>query len=500
MISDQTAAQIVRLARVEKWPVGTIASQLGVHYSVVKRVLRKASLDCTQLRVRPSILDEYLPFVQQTLEKYPRLPASRLYQMVRERGYSGAPDHFRALVAKYRPKPAAEAYLRLRTLPAEQAQVDWADFGKYEVSGAVRRLYAFVMVLSYSRSMFLKFSVSAAMGAFIRGHVQAFEQFGGVARTVQYDNLKSAVTRRIDDAIQFNPTLLELATHYRFLPKPVAVARGNEKGRVERAIQYVRTSFFPARTFHNVADLNEQAQTWVCQVANQRPCPGEPGRKVCELFEEEKALLLALPDNPFPDEDRVVVSAGKTPYVRFDLNDYSIPHQYNRQTLTVLATEHLVRIVRDDEVIATHHRCWGKGNQIENQAHIEALYAEKMQARHARSLDRLHHACPSCKQLLRLVANQGGNLNATTRGLGRLLDRFSPQMLESAIVNAIENQTPYLRAIHHLLDLQLQQQNQPPPIQLHLSAQASAMSLPVRPHALSSYDTLQCKDDDNAIF
>jgi len=241
MISNQIAAQIIHLAQAEKWPVGTIASQLGVHHSVVTRVLRQKQLGCKQPRVQRSILDDYRPFVQETLDKYPRLPASRLYQMVCERGYTGGPDHFRALISRYRPRPAAEAYLRLRTLPADQAQVDWADFGKHAVQGAVRRIYAFVMVLSYSRSMFVKFSYSSAMGAFIRGHVQAFEHFGGVARTLQYDNLKSAVTKRVGDAIQFNPTLLELASHYRFLPKPVAVARGNEKGRVERAIQYLRT-------------------------------------------------------------------------------------------------------------------------------------------------------------------------------------------------------------------------------------------------------------------
>jgi len=404
------------------------------------------------------------------------------------------------MVAKLRPKPSAEAYLRLRTLPAEQAQVDWADFGKHDVNGSVRRLYAFVMVLSYSRSLFLKFSYSAAMGAFVRGHVQAFKHFGGVARTVLYDNLKSAVTRRVGDAIEFNSTLLEFATHYRFLPKPVAVARGNEKGRVERAIQFVRTSFFQARTFRDIDDLNAQAQQWVGQVANQRRCPDQPSRKVCEVFEDERSLLLALPDNPFPDEDCALVSVGKTPYVRFDLNDYSVPHQYVRRTLTVLGTEHRVRIVDGFELVATHDRCWGKGHQIEIPEHIEALCAEKHMARHSRSLDRIHHACPSCASLFRIAAQQGGNLNALTVGLGRLLDCFSPEMLESAIVQAIETKNPTLHAIRHLLDLQQQQRNQPPPVPLHLSARARAMSRPVRPHALTSYDGVGYEDENDAIF
>ena len=434
MIPDETAAEIIRLAQAEKWPVGTIASQIGVHHSVVTRVLGEQAIAQDIVRIRPSIIDPYLPFVKDTLAKYPRLPASRLYQMVAERGYKGAPDHFRSLVSRYRPKPTAEAYMRLRTLPGEQAQVDWADFGKYEIEGASRRLYAFVMVLSYSRSVFLKFSLSAAMGAFLRGHVEAFEHFGGVARTLQYDNLKSAVLERVGDAIRFNPTLLELATHYRYLPKPVAVARGNEKGRVERAIQYVRTSFFPARTYRDLDDLNAQAAAWVREIADQRPCPGDRRRKVCEVFLDERDRLLPLPADPFPAEDRVVAHAGKTPYVRFDLNDYSIPHDRVRRSLTVHATDRSLRIVDGHDLIAAHARCWGKGKQIEDASHIEALAEAKTQAREARGMDRLHHACPSCKAFFRMVAERGGHLGATTVGLTRLLDSFGADAVEAALL------------------------------------------------------------------
>ena len=116
----------------------------------------------------------------ETLTKYPTLRASRLYTMVRERGYPGAPDHFRAIVARLRPRPAGEAYLRLRTLPGEQAQADWAHFGKLTIGRAVRPLMAFVMVLSYSRHLFLRFYLGAAMSYFIRGHVEAFAPFNAV--------------------------------------------------------------------------------------------------------------------------------------------------------------------------------------------------------------------------------------------------------------------------------------------------------------------------------
>jgi transposase len=190
--------------------------------------------------------------------------------MVRQRGYPGGPDHFRRVVARLRPRPPAEAFLRLRTLPGEQAQVDWAHFGKVAIGSALRVLWAFVMVLAWSRQIFLRFYLSAAMPTFLRGHVEAFEFFGGVPRVLLYDNLKSAVLERAGDAIRFHPTLFALAAHYRYEPRPVAPARGNEKGRVERAIRYVRVSFFAARSWSSVDDLNAQAMAWMTGLAAER--------------------------------------------------------------------------------------------------------------------------------------------------------------------------------------------------------------------------------------
>jgi len=239
--------------------------------------------------------------------------------MVRERGYAGGPDHFRHVISRHRPRPKAEAYLRLRTLPGEQAQVDWAHFGRYTIGRAERPLMAFVMVLSYSRAIFLRFFLIALLENFLRGHVGAFERWGGLARTVLYDNLKSVVLERQGDAIRFHPTLLDFAAHYRYEARPVAIARGNEKGRVERAIQYIRSAFFAGRSFADLADLNAQADAWCQGIAADRRRPGDQGKTVREAFAEEEPHLRSLPDNPYPIFERKGVCAHKTPYVRFDL-------------------------------------------------------------------------------------------------------------------------------------------------------------------------------------
>jgi transposase len=247
-IAPDLVAQILRLHTVQKWRVGTIARQLHVHRDAVRRVLAGNCAPVHTSPLRPSRIDPYRPFILATLAKFPTLTAARLHAMVAERGYVGAASHFRFLVAGMRPRPTAEAYLRLRTLPGEQAQVDWGHFGHLQIGRARRPLMAFVMVLSHSRMVFLRFFLDARMDSFLRGHALAFAAFGGVPRVLLYDNLKSAVLERVDhprgSAIRFNPTLLALPGRYRFEPRPVAPARGNEKGRVERAIRYIRDSFF----------------------------------------------------------------------------------------------------------------------------------------------------------------------------------------------------------------------------------------------------------------
>ncbi len=489
MISHALQAEILRLHHSEDWPIGTIARQLRVHHDTVRRVLTQAGVPAPKA-VRASMVEPYRGFIAETLERYPRLRASRLYAMVRARGYPGGPDHFRAIVAQLRPRSPAEAYLRLRTLPGEQAQVDWAHFGRLTIGRAVRPLMAFVMVLSYSRQLFLRFYLGASMGYFLRGHVEAFASFNALPRVLLYDNLKSAVLERAADAIRFHPTLLELAAHYRFQPRPVAPARGNEKGRVERAIRYIRDAFFAGRSFRDLEDLNAQAQAW-CEIeAADRPCPEDRSRRVRELFEQERPYLLALPENPFPCEERTEVSVRKSPYVRFDWNDYSIPHEHVSRTLLVLATLGTVRILEGTKLIATHPRSFDRGAQIELPEHIETLVAHKRAARTHRAQDRLHRAAPSAQALFLRAAERGAHLGVLTRGLLHLLDSHGAQALEAAIAAALAEEAAHLGAVRHFIDAHAQAAGLRPPIAVSLPKDPRLDRLSVRPQPLTDYDRL----------
>jgi transposase len=494
MISRAIEAEILRLYHAERWPIGTIARQLHVHHDTVRRVLWQSGIPAVRECARPSKLDQYLPFIQDTFTRYPTLRASRLYQMVRERGYIGSSHHFRHMMARLRPRPPAEAYLRLRTLPGEQSQVDWAHFGKLTIGRARRPLMAFVMVLSYSRHVFVRFYLNAGMGSFLDAHVKAFEFFGAVPRVCLYDNLKSAVLERSADAIRFNPKVLELAAWYHFQPRPVAVARGNEKGRVERAIRFVRDRFFAARHFTDLIDLNSQAVHWCTQEAASRPCPQDRTRTVSRCFEEERPSLLALPDNPLPCEERLTASTHKTPYVRFDLNDYSVPHTHVHRTLEVLASTDTVRILDAGLLIAVHPRSFDRDQQIEVPEHIAALVEYKRSARKHRAIDRLHHSTPVAEKFFAAAALRGINLGALTRGLIDLLDTHGAAALQAALNAALAEDSAHLAAVRHFIDQHHAESGRRPPIPVALPDDPRVRHLSVRPHNLADYEQLARKD------
>lgn len=494
-INSELTAQILRYYHVEKWRVNTIARQLGVHHGTVARVLAQAGLPALKRGTRPSAIEPYWPFIHDTLTRFPTLTASRLYAMVRERGYRGETDHFRHLIALHRPRPVTEAYLRLRTLPGEQAQVDWGHFGHLQIGRARRPLMAFVTVLSYSRQIYLSFFLNARLENFLRGHVGAFEAWGGVPRILLYDNLKSAVLERQGQAIRFHPALLNFAGHHRFEPRPVAVARGNEKGRVERAIRYVRDNFFAARTFTDVADLNAQAQAWCTGPAADRPCPEAREQTVRDVFSQEQGQLVALPLNPYPLEECTEVHAGKTPYVRFDLNDYSIPHTHVRRTLTLRAGVDNLRILDGTQVLACHPRSYDKGAQIENPAHIATLVDSKRAARTHRGTDQLAHAVPISQSLLAQAAARGEPLRPIVAALLRLLRQYGATELHHAIDVALARGVPHPHAVRAALEQHRRQRNVPVPV-VTLPDPVTARDTPVQSTRLEHYDTWKENDDD----
>ena len=490
MITPEVRAKIRRLFFAEHWKVGTIAAELGVHHDTVRGAIEAERFIRPSAVHRTSMLDPYKAFLAEALEQHPRLRATRLFEMIRDRGYGGSVVQLRRHVATIRPAPR-EAYLRLATLPGEQAQVDWGHFGTIRVGHAKRPLSCFVMVLSWSRAVFARFALDQTLESFMRGHVEAFAAFGGGPRTILYDNLKSVVLDRAGDHVRFNESMLLMAGHYHFAPKPCAPYRGNEKGKVERTIQYLRHGFFAARRFTSVQDLNAQLADWIRRVAHARKVPGDPaGRLVHAALEEEQPRLLALPEHPWNCDLVKPVASGKQPYIRFDRNDYSIPHWLAGKPLSLLASEEFVRITNGSHVFATHARTYDEKQVIEDPAHIEELAREKRRAHELRGRDRLRASCPSADAFIEALALRGEHLGGQVSRLLKLLDRYDKTEVEAALKDALARGAVGAASVAHVLDQRARARSRAPKLDVVLPDDPRVRDLRVTPHALDTYDAL----------
>jgi transposase len=497
MIDSSTRARIRRLFYAEHWRIGTISAELGVHHDAVRNAVEIDRFVRAGTQVRPTMLDPYKGLIGKILDDYPRLRATRIFEMIRARGYPGSAVQVRRYISSVRPA-RAEAFFRLETMPGEQAQVDWGNFGKIQVGSAKRSLSCFVLVLSWSRAIYARFALDQTLESFMRGHVLAFETLGGVPREILYDNLKSVVLERAGDHIHFHPRILDLAGYYHFAPKPCAPYRGNEKGKVERQIQYLRHSFFAARRYSCVEDLNAQLARWVTDIAHVRRAPGHAdGRTVGELLVDERARLLPLPEHPMQCGRIVGVTSGKTPYVRFDLNDYSIPHTLVKKPLTLVAEAETVRILDGDVLVACHARSYDRQKLVEDPAHVAELARDKRRAHDLRGRDLLRSVCTHADALLDALSLRGESLSGHTVRLTQLLDRYGCAELDRAMAEALARGATGPASVAHILDQRARARKSLPPLDAVLPDDPRVRDLRVTPHALDRYDELYASSNDD---
>lgn len=300
-VPKETDVNIVRLHYGEHWPVGTIAAQLNIHPDVVKRALGHKQTGGDPVR-RPSMVQPFEEFIGQTLAEYPRLRATRLYDMLKPRGYQGSLRTLRDYVFTVRPEPKTEAYLRLELIAGEQAQIDWAHVGRVRVPGGERTLWVFVMVLSHSRALWAELVFDLSVESLCRSLTRAAGYFGGVTRQWLFDNPKTVVIERYGDAVRFHPTLLGLCAHFRVQPRLCAVAAPEHKGRVERAIRYLRDRFFAGRVIHSIEQGNQELLAFLADIALRRPHPRQNEHTVADVLDAERPRLLSLP-TPLPSTE-----------------------------------------------------------------------------------------------------------------------------------------------------------------------------------------------------
>lgn len=373
-------AEVLRLHLIDGLSYRTIAKRLSISRKTVAKLLRKASPHtAAPTAIRSSLLNPYAAEIKRLLDDVPEIKAPAVLERLRPLGYSGGITVVRNYLQSTRPKPRREAFLTLDFHPGAAMQIDWADFG-FALPGCPRRVSALVMALCYSRYLYIEFTLSQAFGTFVRALERGLTFFAGTTVVDIFDNMKTVVLSHTPVATVFNHRFLAYAQARGFGVRACNPGKGNEKGRVERPIGFVRERFWPGRRFTSLLDLNRQATTWRDDFANNRE--HEKTGKVPALAyrHEEQRLLKALQSTPFETDD--IQSAGVTKLFRvsFDRNFYSVPPRLVGQTVVIRANDAAVAVYLGQKQVAWHMRCWGIGEELEDPSHRSAALELKPRA------------------------------------------------------------------------------------------------------------------------
>jgi transposase len=433
VIERDREAEIRRLFFAEHWKVGTIVTQLGLHHETVERVLGQLGPAPKVGAPIPSPLEPYKSLVEEILDRYPRLRATRIYDMLRERGYTGSLRTLRRFARRVRPAPRGEVYVRIETLPGEQSQIDWGHVGKLRVPGGERALWVFVIVLAWSRAIWAELVLDLSVWSLRRSLLRAATHLGGVTRQWLFDNPKTVVLERHGDLIRYQPALLDLCATLHVEPRLCAVRKPEHKGGVERAIRYLKERFFAARPIPSVERGNAELTRFLAEVAMQRRHPVDHQITVGQAFEREKERLLSLPEVMPPGEQVLPAVADKTATVRFDGNRYSVPPAAARKTVTLAATDTTVRVLDGEAEVARHSRSWGRNQSVEDPAHRAAILAAKPGAREGAGRDRLRASVPRIDILLEHWVADGRNVGSQIARSLKLLDLYGARVMGAAL-------------------------------------------------------------------
>ncbi len=378
MMSPELQAEILTLYYAEKCSVRSIALRLGLHRRSVQRVIDRRTVRLVpQVPVRASILDSYKEQIREIMRKDPRIGSPALLNYLRTRGYTGGitvvKEYLRVQrLTLVRPR---EAYLRLEFGAGEVAQVDWGEFG--DVFGDGIKIHCFAMVLCYSRYIYIEFTRSEKFEEFIRCHENAFKFFSGAPKECWYDNLTSAVSDRVGSLIRFNSRFMSYIGHHGVRPHACNVARGNEKGRVEDLIKYIRMNFCPGRAFTDFEDLTKQAIVWRDNIANSRE--HRATRRVVRLLFESEEKPRLMPLNPMPYDTNEVFSRHVPSdfHIQYETNRYSVPWTLVGMVVTIRVNNQGLKIYYNEKFITAHTRSYLKNKVFTIEGHRAGLLERK---------------------------------------------------------------------------------------------------------------------------
>jgi transposase len=486
MIDYETYCKIRDHRDRQSLSITQTAHALGLHPQTVSKWSRRERYEKRAPLRRGSQLDPYKGLIIRWLEAHP-LSAQQIFQRLREAGYTGGLTILNVYVRRIRP-PKHKAFLKLAFAPGECAQIDWGEYGSIGVGSTRRRLSFFVMVQCYSRQLYVEFTVSQTMEHFLGCHERAFAVLGVPAK-IMVDNLKSAVLRRLTgSAPVFNPRYVDYARHHAFQIAPCNVAAGNEKGRVESGVGYVKKNFLNGADFIDFSAVNPAAQSWLNEIANVR-IHGETHRRPIDLFAEERALLRTANANPY-DLARVLPLRASSQFrISLDTNRYSVPAEFANQRVTVKAYPERVCIYHQDRLIARHVRSFDRHQDIEDPDHPKALLEQRKSAREQRLLSQFLALSSKAAAYYEGLLARRFNARGHARKILALAEIYGPEACCRALEDALVFNAFSSEYIAHLLESRARTKSQPMS-PLSLTRRADLLQLELPEPDLSIYEVV----------
>ena len=483
MIDYHQFAQIKDLRDREGLKASQIADVLGLDPRTVTYWLAQERFHPRRTAHRVSKLEPFKPQIRQMLEKYP-YSAMQVWQRLSEQGFDGSYSTVKAYVRTVRPR-RQPAFLKLAFAPGECAQVDWGSFGAVPVGQTTRRLSFFVMVLCYSRLMYVEFTVSQTMEHFLAGHQHAFEKFGGVPGSIMVDNLKSAVLRRtLGEAPVLNPKYAEFAKHNGFRIVPCNVGKGNEKGRVENGVGYVKKNFLAGLDIADFKMIAPAVNHWLDTVANVR-VHGETRKPPLELWQSEKPHLGPLPIHPFDSATVSQVRASRQFRITLDTNRYSVPAHLAGQSLTLKTYPDRLCLYDQNQLVARHPRSYDRHQDFEDPDHPKPLLEQRKKARDHKVFMRFLALSPQAELYYRQLEHRRLNPHHHVRKIVALSDIYPHDAVARALADALEYGAFAADYIANLLEQRARFTPQESP--LHLTRREDLLDLQLQPPDLSLY-------------
>ncbi len=485
MIDYELYSKLKNLTHHHGLSAQQIARELALDVRTVKKWLDENRYKPRRLSPRPSKLNPFKADIQRLLEAHP-YTAIQIFQRIREQGFEGGYTIVKDYVHKVRP-PKTRAFLTLSFAPGECAQVDWGSYGAVTVGSTRRRLSFFVMVLCYSRMLYVEFTVSQTMEHFLGCHQNAFECFGLVPKKIMVDNLKSAVLKRIvGQAPVFNPKYLDFANHYGFTISACSVGKGNEKGRVENGVGYVKKNLLAGLEIPDFAAIHPATRHWLDTIANVR-LHGETHEKPVDRLEKERPHLSPLPRNRFDIATVSQVRASSQFRVAIDANRYSVPAEYAGCALTLKTYPDRICLYCDNKLIARHPRSYDRYQDIEDPDHPRQLLLWRKKAREQKIIMRFLALSPKSAQYYQKLEQRRMNPFHHVQKIMALSEIYDPETVARALEDAFSFQAFSCEYIANLLEQRARPL--PQPGALHLSRREDLLDLRVEQPDLSIYHT-----------